>query len=168
MRIFLIGFMGSGKTYCGRRLADLRGLPFIDLDQYIEEKAGFSVSELFARSGEAYFRDLEHEAVLELSPLPMFVMATGGGTPCHHQLIDHLNAVGTTVFLDPALDLLLHRLRPELGHRPLLAETAALETTVREKLSARRPCYERASLHITFDNPNTDLARLISEHLPPH
>lgn len=168
MRIFLIGFMGSGKTYCGRRLAEYRGMPFLDLDQYIEQQAGMTVSELFAQHGEGYFRELERGAVVELSSLPSFIMATGGGTPCHHQLIDHLNAVGTTVFLDPSPELLFSRLRPEIGHRPLLAGGTGLESTVLDKLRERRPCYERASIHLRFDDPSADLVRLISEQLPPH
>ena len=64
--VVLCGFMGSGKTTVGRLLAKRTGLPFVDMDDYIEEKAGMAVSEIFKRHGEAYFRDLEHEASKEL------------------------------------------------------------------------------------------------------
>lgn len=168
MRIYLIGFMGSGKSFCGRRLAKLRGMPFLDLDDYVGQRAGMPISEIFARHSEGYFRQLEREVLLELSALPCFVMATGGGTPCFNHLIDHLNASGTTVFIDPSPALLLDRLRPEIGHRPLLAKTDVLEETILEKLRERRPCYERAGIHLAFDDPSTDVVRLILEQLPAH
>ncbi|MCP9235113.1 shikimate kinase [Lewinella sp. JB7] len=165
MRIFLIGFMGSGKSYCGRELAKLLGAPFIDLDEYVEAKAGAPISEIFANRNEEYFRELERDVLLSITPLPTFVMATGGGTPCHHDLITHLNEVGTTVFLDPPVDLLVERLRAEIDHRPLLAQSGELPTTVREKLQLRRPCYERAQIHLRFDNNDEDVARLVFDRL---
>ncbi len=165
MRIFLIGFMGSGKSYCGRQLAEMLGMPFVDLDDYVVQKAGMPISEIFAQHSESYFRELERDVLMSFSALPCFVMATGGGTPCYHQLIDHLNDVGTTVFLDPSPELLLARLEPETGHRPLLARAVSLETLILDKLGERRACYEQAAIHIAFDDPSVDVARLVFEKL---
>lgn len=170
MRIFLIGFMGSGKTYTGRRLAALLALPFMDLDDYVSARAGRSIPEIFEQYGEAYFRSLEGEALVSLTPLPSFVMATGGGTPCHHGQIDLLNKLGTTVFIDPPEAVLLHRLSSQTASRPLLRSATSLAETVRGKLAARRACYEKAHLHIHHDNPEDDVARLVFDRLAysPH
>ena len=165
MRIFLVGFMGSGKSYTGRMLAELIGLPFIDLDDYVTARAGMSVTEIFHRHSEKFFRELEREVLLSTTPLPSFVMATGGGTPCYHNLIDHLNDLGTTVYLDVSVEVLVDRLRSEATHRPLLASSTDLRTTIESKLGERRACYERAQLHLRIDNPGTDVARLVYDHL---
>ncbi|CAH1000395.1 Shikimate kinase [Neolewinella maritima] len=165
MRIFLVGFMGSGKSHCGRILAGLLGMPFVDLDDYVAKRAGMSITEIFAYHSEGYFRELERDVLLSLAALPYFVMATGGGTPCYHNLIADLNELGTTVFLDVAPELLLERLQPEAGHRPLLATAENLERSILDKLSERRPCYEQATIHLRIDNQTDDVARLVYTHL---
>ncbi len=165
MRLFLVGFMGSGKSHTGRTLAELMGTPFIDLDDYVTARAGMSITEIFAQHSEGYFRELEREMLLSLATLPMFVMATGGGTPCYHQLIEELNRIGTTVFLDVALELLLERLGPEAAHRPLLASATDLRQAIESKLAERRGCYEKAQLRVRIDNRTTDVARLVYDHL---
>ena len=157
--------MGSGKSYTGRRLAELMGMPFLDLDDYVAARAGLSITEIFDRHGEKFFRELERDVLLSTVTLPLFVMATGGGTPCYHDLIDRLNELGTTVFLDVATDLLVQRLHAEAAHRPLLARAPDLGATVERKLAERRACYEKAQLRLRIDNPATDVARLIYDHL---
>ena len=165
MRIFLVGFMGSGKSYCGRALAELLGVPFIDLDEYVVRQAGMSIAEIFARHSEKFFRELERDVLLRIVTLPYFVMATGGGTPCYHNLIGELNELGTTVFLDATPKLLHARLRLEVAHRPLLAGSNDLMGLIRTKLAERRPCYEQAQLRIRVDNQSTDVARLVYTQL---
>ena len=165
MRVFLVGFMGSGKSHTGRALAQRMGMPFIDLDEYVIARAGLSITEIFERHSEKFFRELERDVLLSTATLPFFVMATGGGTPCYHHLIDRLNELGTTVFLDVSTDLLLERLRPEAAHRPLLATTSNLRETIESKLAQRRACYEKAHLRLRIDNPNTDVTRLVYDHL---
>lgn len=167
MRIFLIGFMGCGKSYTGRRLSQLIGVPFIDLDDHITQRAGQSIAQMFAGRGEAYFRQQESAALDELLALPTYVMATGGGTPCHHDGIERLNAAGTTIFIDPSLPLLTERLERGRDKRPLLQTTLPLPVYVRGKLEERRPCYEKAHYHIEVDDPSTDVARLILELVSP-
>ena len=165
MRVFLIGFMGSGKSHTGRALAELMGMPFIDLDDYVVARAGMSITEIFERHSENFFRELERDVLLSTSTLPYFVMATGGGTPCYHELIDQLNELGITVYLDVSTDLLVKRLQSEASHRPLLATSADLRKTIETKLTERRACYEKAQLRLRVDNPTTDVARLVYDHL---
>jgi shikimate kinase len=170
MRIFLVGFMGSGKSYTGRRLAELVGLPFIDLDDEIVRRAGNSINSIFARHGEKHFRELERSVLEDLLALPSYVMATGGGTPCYADAIEIMSASGVTVFIDPTVDILLERLERGRHHRPLLQAPVALRTFITDKLTERRPCYEKATYHVRVDDPQDDVARLIHDRLPyePH
>ena len=165
LRVFLIGFMGAGKSVCGRELAHLLGIPFVDLDEYVELRAGLSITELFARHGERHFRALELEVLDGLLSLPYFVMATGGGTPCHNDTIERLRRAGTTVFLDVPVDDLVVRLRSGAAHRPLLAGQADLRDGIDRRLTERRECYERAHLHLHLDNRTPDPARLVYDSL---
>ncbi|HEX6865152.1 MAG TPA: shikimate kinase, partial [Thermoanaerobaculia bacterium] len=80
MRVYLTGFMGSGKTAAGRKLAERLGVPFVDLDSEVERRAGMTVREIFERHGEPAFRGLEQEALQATGELPDVVVATGGGT----------------------------------------------------------------------------------------
>lgn len=149
--ISLIGLMGSGKSTLGRVLANQLGLQFIDLDAEIERLHGPIVS-IFETSGEARFRALEREVLLELLAAPTpFVLATGGGTPCQPGLMDHLVQAGPVLWLDAPLDTLLERAAADhdRGHpRPLLLTHGAFDPThARERLASllesRRPYYAR-------------------------
>ena len=164
MRIFLIGFMGSGKSYVGRRLGSLLGSPFIDLDEYVVQRAGAPIAEIFETHSEGYFRELEREVCLSLTPLPYFVMATGGGTPCYHNMIDQFNELGTTVFLDPPTEVLAARLGKDTD-RPLLRGVTDLPAFIEDKLGQRRSCYERADIHLTGSDATDDAARAIFDLL---
>ncbi|MGB3800492.1 MAG: shikimate kinase [Lewinella sp.] len=165
MRVFLTGFMGSGKSFVGRRLAASRGLPFIDLDDCLEQTAGMTIAEIFEKHGEAHFRKLETEILLGFDRLPMFVMATGGGTPCFHDNMDWMNRHGATVFLDPDETIIERRLKNERSKRPLLHGDIDLIELIRRKLKDRRPCYEKAAFHVRQTNPRQDVVRFICTHL---
>ena len=165
MRIFLTGFMGSGKSFVGRRLARREGLPFVDLDDCLEQHAGMSITRIFAERGEEHFRSLEAEVLRGFSVLPMFVMATGGGTPCFHGNMDWMNDHGFTVFIDPTVDIIARRLKTEREHRPLLHGDTELSQLITEKLAARREWYEKADFHVRQTNPKQDVIRSISAHL---
>src|SRR5947209_6367531 len=111
MRIYLIGFMGSGKTYWGNVLSRHMGLPLFDLDQQIEEQEGMAVSQIFESKGEECFRLLEKEALFLLTENhDSFIMATGGGTPCYFNNIDYLKEKGVAVWINPAFEILYERL----------------------------------------------------------
>src|SRR5688572_17553731 len=113
MKLFLIGLLGSGKSFLGKELAKALNLPFIDLDDILEKKEGMKVSEIFSAKGEEHFRILEATALREQSTQKAFVMATGGGTPCFHDNMTHINQCGTSVFLNTPVSEIVKRLKGE-------------------------------------------------------
>ncbi|MDD6907185.1 MAG: shikimate kinase, partial [Bacteroidaceae bacterium] len=121
MRIFLIGFMGSGKTTLGKAFARAMQLQFIDLDWYIEERFHKTVQELFAERGEEGFREIERRMLHEVGEFEDVIIAAGGGTPCFFDNIQYMNRVGKTVFLDVVPEVLFRRLNIAKSKRPLLA-----------------------------------------------
>lgn len=151
MIIYLIGFMGSGKSHTGRRLAEARGVPFVDLDDWIEVHSGLSIAQIFNAEGEKGFRKREQKALHQTVSLERAVVACGGGTPCFFDNMEWMNARGLTVFLDTPAALILERLRKEREHRPLIRDLneAELGQYIRNKLAERRPCYEQAKVIYT-------------------
>ena len=116
----MCGFMGCGKTTVGKRAAKLMKRSFCDLDQYIEQKAGMTVSEIFARQGEAGFRKMENDAVQEISQAGDMVVACGGGTVLQPENVDAFHKNGSLIlFLDVPLPVLQERLKNDTT-RPLL------------------------------------------------
>jgi len=146
--IFLLGFMGCGKTYWGRHLAEKLSLPFLDLDDWITTNYGASIAQIFADKGDSGFRILERDALRNLSKLPKSIVATGGGTPCFFDNIDWMNSIGTTIYLDTSPTLLADRLRHEKEFRPLIAEVKNhdLEDFIANKLKEREHFYLRAKV----------------------
>lgn len=151
--IFLIGFMGSGKSTLGRALGAATGMQFIDLDAYIERRYHANVRDIFARHGEQGFRDIERRMLMEVSQFEDVIIACGGGTPCFFDNIDVMNAAGTTVLLE-ASDARLHqRLCRGRHKRPLIAAMSDDEilryiTTAQQ---ARAPFYNRATVRFPSD-----------------
>lgn len=149
MRIYLIGFMGSGKSHWGKLLSARLTLPFFDLDKQITEEEGKSIVEIFEEKGEEYFRMMEKETLYILSEShESFVMACGGGTPCYFNNIDYMNNNGITVWLNTRMDVLFNRLLDEKEARPLLRNLtdAQLKQFILKKFSERRIYYEQANL----------------------
>ncbi|MFN0212697.1 MAG: shikimate kinase [Saprospiraceae bacterium] len=146
--VFLLGFMGCGKTHWGQLLAEKIHLPFLDLDDLISQKTGGSISQIFAEKGESDFRLLEREALRSLEGYSSSVIATGGGTPCFFDNIIWMNSVGTTIYLKTPPTLLAKRLRHEKEFRPLLSEVkdADLQAFIEKKMEEREPYYVRAKL----------------------
>jgi len=159
--IYLTGFMGSGKSHTGQRLAAALGLPFLDLDEAIEAKAGKTISEIFADEGEDAFRKLETSALRQTSELPPTVVSTGGGAPCFNDNMEWMNRNGQTVFLDPPVSVLLQRLDTGRDHRPLLQPAKELETFITQKLASRRQHYEKANIQVVLADPNAEVERLL-------
>jgi shikimate kinase len=124
MRIFLIGFMGSGKSSMGAAISSDLGLRFIDLDKAIESKFGKDIPAIFATDGEKHFRELEQQTLQELLEEDDYVMACGGGTPCFFDNMDRMNEAGVTIYLKMSTDVLADRLQTETETRPLLAGKA--------------------------------------------
>lgn len=149
MRIFLIGFMGSGKSYTGKRLAAALGCDFYDLDALMEANEGGSVARIFEEKGETYFRELERQTLHETSKWERAVVACGGGTPCFFDNMDWMNAQGITVWLDPPAEWVLRRVQRKPHKRPLLAgldTEAQWMEFIKRKLEERRPFYSRAQI----------------------
>lgn len=148
--IFLTGFMGSGKTYWGRKLADAIDRPFYDLDQLIESRQQQSVAAVFSEAGEATFRELERETLHQTTALPPAIVATGGGTPCFFDNMTWMNEVGLTIFLDTPAAILADRLKHERAFRPLLATVNEpdLENHISNLLKHRMPYYLQAQIRL--------------------
>lgn len=150
LRIFLTGYMGAGKTTLGKALARELGVPFIDLDWYIEERFHKTIRELFQERGEEAFRRLEHEMLHEVGEFEDVVISTGGGTPCFFDNMDYMNAQGDTVFLEVRPDILFRRLRVATRQRPVLQDKTdeELRAFILQALEARLPVYTRAKYRL--------------------
>ena len=154
MKLYLIGMPGSGKTTLGRVLADHYALPFFDLDAEIVARAGQVIPAIFLEHGEARFRQLEAEALREITARPgALVLATGGGTPCFHGNLEVLNTTGLTLWLDVPTPTLKARLAAatEKNSRPLLVSTGPTEKWLLETLEVRTEFYARAQLRCKAD-----------------
>ena len=162
MVIYLIGFMGSGKTFWAEKLSARLNVPWFDLDRLIEEREGGSVSDIFSGKGETHFRHVEHELLTGFSRSfddpdhVQAILSCGGGTPCHHDNMDLMNASGRTVWLNPPVHILSARLSRDAGQRPLLAgkKGEELENFISHKLEERRPWYEKAGVIISEPVPS--------------
>ena len=153
--MFLIGYMGCGKTTLGRPLARELGWRFVDLDLYIEAKVGMTAKEVFMTCGEARFRKLEREALREVAAAGGdIIVACGGGTPLQDGNMELMNRLGVTVWLRTSVERITSRLvLPEQrGKRPLLNNMSDSEimASVAHGLEARAPFYEKAQLQ--FDS----------------
>ena len=162
-KIFLVGFMGSGKSTTARKLASKLGWTFIDLDQKIEDKAGKRITEIFSDDGEAWFRRLESEALREAISARHAVISTGGGTPCFSGNMDLMVSNGLTVYLKMTPEKLRNRLSHSTGKRPLLLGMTEDELPgfIERKLDEREKWYLKAA--IVTDPSAGGLADLYSE-----
>ena len=145
-RIVLIGYMGSGKTTVGRALAKEIGLPFYDLDWYIESRMRKKVSQIFAEQGEEGFRRIERNMLHEVAEFEDVVVSCGGGTPCFFDNVDYLNSQAQVVYLKADPEVLHKHLLMGKGDRPLLKGKSPEEliTFIREQLEKREPFYSKA------------------------
>lgn len=150
MLIFLVGFMGSGKSYTGRNLAPLLGVEHIDLDHYLEQKEDMSVKQIFEKKGEEHFRKLEQKYFRDLIPQQQLVVSTGGGAPCFYDNMDVMNEKGLTIYLNRSKDFVIQHLIRGQHKRPLVASMnrEQLEKFYDEMLEKRKPFYEKARLHV--------------------
>jgi shikimate kinase len=161
MRVYLIGFMGCGKSHTGRRLAAMLQWPFIELDQWIAEAAGMDIPEIFAQKGEAWFRQQEQQALHRTAEYTGAIISCGGGTPCFYDNMAWMNRQGVTVYLETPPALLLSRLRPGASQRPLLAglDEADLAAFIEDKLRVRAPYYQQAQVIYHQTAAAADVAR---------
>lgn len=151
-RIFLIGYMGSGKTTIGKLLASKLGYSFVDMDVFIEKSQFKTVSQIFAEKGEAEFRVLEQKCLHEISEFDKVIIATGGGAACFFDNMEYMNSHGITIYLKLSPLELAERLELVGGNkRPLLANRKGeeLRLFIAEGLSKREPFYEMASYSLS-------------------
>jgi shikimate kinase len=154
MKIFLIGFMGTGKTHWGKRLSEKLHIPFFDLDEQIILHEKKSINQIFDDNGEEYFRLLEKDVLHIVGNYnESFIMACGGGTPCYYNNIDYMNTQGISVWLNTSVDTLHQRLLKERDRRPLLKDLTddQLKGFILKKFSDRKIYYEQASIMVEED-----------------
>ena len=151
--IFLIGFMGSGKTYWGRQWAQKTGMPFFDIDQLIEEQEGTTISEIFEQQGEPWFRQKETEVLKTFAAKTHCIVSCGGGLPCFNDNMQWMNQQGTTVYLYATPGEIVQRLKAETNHRPLVKNLppAALLPFIENKLKERAVFYNTAKIILPVD-----------------
>lgn len=152
MRIFLVGFMGCGKTTVGKRLANKMGLQFLDLDHYLESKYGKSVSVQFEEVGEPAFRERERDAIREVSTsMDDVLISTGGGAPCFYDNMQVMKDKGVTIYLKMTAAALASRLKGARKSRPLLQGKSGedLEAYIASTLEKREPYYEEARIVVS-------------------
>jgi shikimate kinase len=161
-KIFLIGFMGSGKSTAGRKLASQLNWKFIDLDEKIEEIEGIKIQDIFSLKGQPYFRKLETKVLKELRSETDTVISTGGGTPCFGDNMEIMLNSGLTVYLKMTPASLKKRLAKLSEGRPLLKDIDRkdLKGFITMKLAEREKWYSMAE--IVIDDFNDDLSDLLS------
>jgi shikimate kinase len=147
-RIFLIGYMGAGKTTLGKKLSKQMNLSFIDLDHFIERRHHKTVRQIFEEKGEDCFRKLERNALQEVAEFENVIISTGGGTPCFHGNMALMNTAGTTVYLKVPVDVLVKRMELSKDTRPVLKNRSgeALRQFIETSLSDRNRHYEQAGI----------------------
>jgi shikimate kinase len=148
MLIFLVGFMGCGKSYTARNLSSMLSIKQIDMDKAIEEQEGITVKEIFQQHGESYFRELERAYLKNLDPADDIIIATGGGAPCFFDNIGLMKQKGLVIWLNRSKDIALAQLLKGIDKRPLLAGMTIdqVDAFYSQKLEERRPFYQQAHI----------------------
>lgn len=152
-RIIIVGYMGSGKTTVGKALSKELGIPFYDLDWYIESRMRKTVPQIFAERGEEGFRKIEHNMLHEAAEFEDIILSCGGGTPCFFDNMDYLNGQGQTVYLKASPDVLYGHLLIGKTERPLLKGKTPEEMKdfIRLQLEQREPFYTKAKFTLNVD-----------------
>ncbi len=160
MRIFLIGFMASGKSTIGKKLANKLNLPFVDLDNYIEEKFNTTIRFLMYEKGQEEFRVIEKEALSEvIEKYKDAIISTGGGTPCFFDNMERMRKNGSIIYLEMDVPTLVNRLRNAKKDRPLIWGKSKEDLTIyaKELLNKRKSDYEQADFKVNGKNLNDKL-----------
>lgn len=162
--LFLLGFMGAGKTTVGVQLAELTGLDFIDLDALIVDSEKMTIVDIFKINGESTFRDLETEMLSKVSKMKPHVVATGGGVVEREQNRRMLRNNGTSIYLEAPLEVMIDRIK-SANDRPL-ATPGDNWSEMRTRFERRLPFYEEAGLVVqTVGKSPGEIAREIADKL---
>jgi shikimate kinase len=159
--IYLIGFMGSGKSSVGKQLAAKLNYSFVDLDKYIEESNGISINEIFEIKGEKEFRNIEFNALKKLAGTKNTLIACGGGTPCYFDNMELMNSTGITLYINMSAKMLADRLKNSKKERPLVANKndEDLLDYISKTLEKREYFYTQANY--TVKGKNLDVKELV-------
>ena len=154
MNIYIIGYMGTGKTTIGQLLAKKLNRDFFDVDGFIENRYYKTVAEIFEEKGESGFREIEHRIIQEISEFENVVVSTGGGLPCFFDNMDIMNRTGITIYLKASVDELIGRINSNKQKRPLIKGKSSeeLQDFVETNLKKRESFYNQAKF--TFDVPH--------------
>tara|TARA_B100000767_G_scaffold9492_1_gene9330 strand:- start:589 stop:1095 length:507 start_codon:yes stop_codon:yes gene_type:complete len=161
--LYLIGFMGAGKTTISNLLSNKLQLPVYDTDQEIEKKEKRSISDIFKKDGELYFRMLETQVLKSINQDS--IVACGGGLPAYNNNMELINSKGISIYLKASISCLFNRLKKEKEHRPLISNKTdeELEFYIKNELQNRKPFYTLASKVILLDDKgNDDILREIN------
>ena len=167
MLLFLLGFMGSGKTTIGKKLANTLHYAFIDLDAAFEQRHSISISDYFQRYGEAQFRNEEQQLLHTTLHLQDTIISLGGGTPCHFDNLQQIKQAGFTIYLKLSPTSLVQRLANSPTPRPLVAGKSLpeLQAYVETTLQQREPYYQQADLIVKGELGRKQIIQTIINHL---
>lgn len=152
--IVLVGFMGTGKSAVGQRLAERLNMRFVSTDELIEKQEGRPITEIFAKSGEPYFRKIEKEVVRRVSELDNVVIAAGGGVVLDEENMENLRKKGVIICLSATPEVIYQRTR-DYNHRPLLNVPDPTKR-IKELLDKRAPFYEKAEFSVDTSSLSID------------
>lgn len=164
--IFLVGLPGSGKSTLGKKLAKQLGFTFFDLDQLIEEKENATITEIFEKKGEEFFRRTESEVLIQITPKNK-IIATGGGTPAYNKNIDFMLQHGIVIWLDADVNLIAQRVFNAKSTRPMFKNLHL--TQVQEKLQQlfieREMYYSQAHIKISIKSLNAQKIEILANQI---
>ncbi len=161
-KIFITGYMGSGKSTAGKKLASELGYEFIDLDHFIESEYNQTIPEIFASKGEKEFRSMENNALKKVLEKTDAVISCGGGTPCYFNNMELMNNNGITIYLKMSVDALVNRLVNAKEKRPLIQNKTEpeLRAFIARQLEKREDQYHLAQY--TIKGKNLDVDELVA------
>jgi len=161
MKIYLLGYMASGKSKLGKEISGLTGLSFWDLDEVFEERYRIGIVDFFEKYGEEAFRQIEYQLLTETEKLENTIIATGGGTPCSEENMEFIKSQGVSIYIRMDTKELYSRLKNVKKKRPMIKDvpTTGLENFIIEQLKVREPFYLRADYII--DGPSPDMNKMV-------
>ena len=167
MRIFLVGYMCSGKSKTGKALAAAMKYKFLDTDSMIEDKTGLTIQQVFNEKGEDFFRKMEQEVLHTTISYNKVVVATGGGLPCFNDNMNWMNETGITVYLEASEGVLFHRLAVSKQGRPLIEklDDISLMERITRDLTIRAPIYSQAEIKVNAVSLNLNTLKQKIEKL---
>jgi shikimate kinase len=157
-KIYLIGYMGSGKSTAGQKLANKLNYQFIDLDKFIEHEYQKTIPQIFSENGENTFRAYENNMLKKIIELNNVIVACGGGTPCFYNNIDLMNNSGITVYIKMSVDALVNRLKAAKEERPLIKNKTEeeLKKFINRQLEIREDFYHKAQYLVKGKDLNVE------------